>query len=232
MAGDSSMPRSQTPRIAAPRANASPVRDAERSREQILLAATREFAERGLSGARVDRIAARAAVNVRMLYYYFDSKDALFLAVLERAYTVIRDAERKLQLDQAEPVEAVRRLVEFTWRFELSHPEFIALLNSENLHQGRHLAASASIRELHSPLLEAIGKLLQRGAKAGVFRRGVDPMRFYIMIASLGYFYVSNRYTLSAIFGRNLMAPKERAAHLDYMIEVVLGYLRPVTRAR
>ncbi len=221
------MPAAQPLRIPARRAKAPPVRDAERTREQILRAAAREFAESGLGGARVDRIAAQAGVNVRMLYYYFSSKDDLFLAVLERAYEVLREAEKGLNLDEAEPIDAVRRLIEFTWRFELSHPEFITLLNSENLHQGRHLARSASIAKLHSPLLEMIGRLLERGGNDGVFRRDVDPMRFYILIASLGYFYLSNRYTLSAIFGRNLMAPKQRAAHLAYMIEVVLGYLRP-----
>lgn len=214
-------------RIPARRPKGAPARDAERSREQILRAAAREFADSGLGGARVDRIAAQAGVNVRMLYYYFSSKDDLFLAVLERAYEVIREAEKGLELDQAEPTDAVRRLIEFTWQFELSHPEFITLLNSENLHQGRHLARSASIAKLHSPLLEMIGRMLERGGQAGVFRRDVDPMRFYILIASLGYFYLSNRHTLSAIFGRKLMAPRQRAAHLAYMIEVVLGYLRP-----
>jgi AcrR family transcriptional regulator len=216
----------------ASRARPPAIRDAERTREQILGAAAGEFAESGLGGARVDRIAAQAGVNVRMLYYYFSSKDDLFLAVLERAYEVLREAEKGLNLDEAEPVEAVRRLIGFTWKFELAHPEFITLLNSENLHQGRHLARSASIKKLHSPLLEMIGRLLERGAKAGVFRRDVDPMRFYILIASLGYFYLSNRYTLSAIFGRNLMAPKQRSAHLAHMIEVVLGYLRPGSSKR
>ncbi|HXE49803.1 MAG TPA: TetR/AcrR family transcriptional regulator [Ramlibacter sp.] len=214
-------------RIPARRAKAPPLRDAERTREQILGAAAKEFADSGLGGARVDRIAAQADVNVRMLYYYFSSKDDLFLAVLERAYQVIGEAEKGLELDQAEPMEGVRRLVEFTWRFQLSHPEFIRLLNSENLHQGRHLARSAAIAQLRSPLLEMIGRLLERGGNAGVFRRDVDPIRFYIMIASLSCFYLSNRYTLSAIFGRNLMAPRQRAAHLAFMIEVVLGYLRP-----
>jgi AcrR family transcriptional regulator len=213
--------------VATRRRKAPAPRDAERSREQILAAAASEFARSGLGGARVDRIAIQAGVNVRMLYYYFSSKDALFLAVLERAYAVIREAEKRLELDLAEPIDGVRRLVEFTWGFQLSHPEFITLLNSENLHQGRHLAGSASIGKLHSPLLEMIGRLLERGWRAGLFRRDVDPMRFYITIASLGYFYLSNRYTLSAIFGRDLLAPKQRAAHLAHMIDVVLGYLRP-----
>ena len=214
-------------RTSARRAKAPAIRDAERTREQILAAAAKEFADSGLAGARVDRIAVQAGVNVRMLYYYFSSKDDLFLAVLERAYEVLREAEKGLNLDQTDPIDAVSRLIEFTWQFELAHPEFITLLNSENLHQGRHLARSALIAKMHSPMLEMIGRLLERGAKAGLFRRDVDPMQFYILIASLGYFYLSNRYTLSAIFGRNLMAPKQRAAHLAYMIEVVLGYLRP-----
>lgn len=212
---------------AARRAKRSAVKGAERTRLQILDAAAREFARSGLGGARVDRIAAQAGVNVRMLYYYFSSKDALFLAVLERAYGVIREAEKGLELDQGEPEEAVRRLVRFTWDFQLSHPEFITLLNSENLHQGRHLKKSSVVAELHSPLLEMIGRVIERGARAGVFRRDVDPMQFYITIASLGYFYLSNRHTLSAIFGRDLLVPKQRAARLAHMIEVVLGYLRP-----
>lgn len=205
----------------------APLRDAERTRALILEAAAKEFARSGLSGARVDRIATEAGLNVRMLYYYFRSKDDLFLAVLEHAYAVIREAEQTLELEQAEPKDAIRRLVEFTWQFQLAHPEFITLLNSENLHQARHLQRSAAVAEMQSPLLAMIGRLLERGVRAGQFRRGVDPMQFYITIASLGYFYLSNRYTLSAIFGRDLVAPKQRAARLAHMIDVVLGYLRP-----
>lgn len=212
---------------AARRAKLPAVKDAEHTRVQILEAAALEFALSGLGGARVDRIAAQAGVNVRMLYYYFNSKDELFLAVLERAYGVIREAETGLELDRGEPEEAVRRLVRFTWGFQLSHPEFITLLNSENLHQGRHLKKSSVVAELHAPLLEMIDRLLERGARAGVFRRDVDPMQFYITIASLGYFYLSNRHTLSTIFSRDLLAPKQRAARLAHMIEVALGYLRP-----
>ena len=203
------------------------IRDAERSRGLILEAAAQEFARSGLGGARVDRIAVHAGVNVRMLYYYFRSKDDLFLAVLERAYAVIREAEKGLELDQAEPAEAIRRLIEFTWQFQLDHPEFITLLNSENLHQGRHVGRSSVVAQLHSPLLEMIGRLLERGARAGRFRADVEPMQLYITIASLGYFYLSNRHTLSAIFGRDLLAPKQRAARLAHMVEVVLGFLRP-----
>jgi AcrR family transcriptional regulator len=214
------------PAARRPRRAAAP-KDAERTRVAILEAAAAEVAQRGLGGARVQRIAAQAGVNVRMLYYYFDSKDALFLAVLERAYAAIREAEQGLELDRVPPVEGVRRLVRFTWEFQLAHPEFITLLNSENLHQGRHLRKSRVVAELHSPLLEMIGRLLERGVRAGEFRRGVEPVQLYITLASLGYFYLSNRHTLSAIFGRDLMTAKSRGARLAHMTEVVLGYLRP-----
>jgi len=217
--------------VARSRSGRPPGKDSERSRGLILQAAAEEFARSGLGGARVDRIAAEAGVNVRMLYYYFRSKDDLFLAVLERAYETIRDAELGLELDQVDPEEAARRLVRFTWQFHFEHPEFITLLNSENLHHGRHLVRSKRAAELQSPLLEMIGRLLERGARAGIFRQGVDPMQLYITIAALGYFYISNRYTLGAIFSRDMTTPESCDQRLAHMIEVVLGYLRsPVQR--
>ena len=217
----------RAPAAGARRSKRPPVRDAEKTRALVLEAAATEFARFGLGGARVDRIAAQAGVNVRMLYYYFTSKDALFLAVLERAYRTIREAEQGLELDQVDPREAVRSLVRFTWGFQNDHPEFITLLNSENLHRGRHLARSKQVAGLHSRLLDLIRRLLERGARAGAFRAGVDPMHLYITIAGLGYFYLSNRHTLSAIFGRDLMAPRHREARMAHMIDVVLGYLKP-----
>lgn len=200
-------------------------RNSEKSRERILRAATAEFARRGLGGARVDRIAARAGANKRMLYYYFGSKDDLFLAVLEAAYARIRNAEKALRLEDVDPEEAIRRLVAFTWNYYLTHPEFMTLLNSENLHRGRHVRRSRRVAEMHSPFVATIREVLERGARAGKFRDGVDPVQLYISIAGLGYFYLSNRYTLSAIFRRDLMAPRSRAARLKHMTELVLGYL-------
>jgi AcrR family transcriptional regulator len=201
-------------------------RDPARSREQILKAATEEFARFGLGGARVDRIAARAGANKRMLYYYFGNKDALFLAVLEAAYARIRAAEQQMHLEALGPEKAIRRLVAFTWRYYLAHPEFLTLLNSENLHKARHLKRSQQVAAMHSPLVAMIARVLQRGARAGKFRRGVDPVQLYISIAALGYFYLSNRHTLSTIFRRPLLAPKNRAERLRHMTELVLGYLK------
>ena len=207
-------------------ANPNNRRDPERNQERILRAATREFARFGLGGARVDRIAARAGANKRMLYYYFGNKEDLFLAVLEAAYARIRSAEQKLHLVDLDPEKAIRRLVEFTWDYYLAHPEFLTLLNSENLHRARHLKRSKHVAAMHSPFVATIEEVLERGARAGRFRNGIDPVQLYISIAALGYFYLSNRYTLSTIFRRPLLAPKHRAERLKHMSALVLGYLR------
>ena len=200
-------------------------RDPERTRARILEAARAEFARRGLGGARVDQITARAGSNKRMIYYYFGNKEALFLAALESAYEHIRKAEQSLKLTDLDPAEGMRRLVQFTWEYYLAHPEFITLLNSENLHRARHLKKSKEIRALHSPLVMMLDALLRRGRRAGVFRRGVDPVQLYISIAALGYFYLSNNHTLSTIFGRDLMRPQALKQRLAHMTELVLGYL-------
>ena len=201
-------------------------RNPARNQDRILKAAVAEFARFGLGGARVDRIAARAGANKRMLYYYYGNKEALFLAVLEDSYARIRSAERALHLADLDPQEAMRRLVAFTWKYYLAHPEFLTLLNSENLHRGRHIRRSRNIIDMHSPFVAMIKQVLERGVRAGEFRRGVDPVQLYISIAGLGYFYLSNRHTLSTIFERDLMLPRHKAERLRHMEELVLGYLR------
>jgi AcrR family transcriptional regulator len=200
-------------------------RDPVRNRERILGAALREFSRYGLGGARVDRIAARAGANKRMLYYYFGNKEALFLAVLESRYAHIRRAEQGLHLGDLDPPAGMRRLVAFTWNYYLKQPEFLTLLNSENLHRARHLRRSRQIAAMHSPLVATLRGLLERGARNGQFRRGVDPVQLYISIAALGYFYLSNRHTLSTIFERDLLAARNKSERLKHMTELVLGYL-------
>jgi len=200
-------------------------RDADRSQSTILAAARDEFAEFGLGGARVDRIAERAGLNKRLIYYYFEDKEKLFQAVLEQAYRDIRDRERGLRLTELDPPTAVRRLVEFTWDYYLEHPEFLTLLNSANLHRARHLTESKRARELNSPLIETLAAVLERGRRDGSFRGGVDPVQLYVSIAGLSYFYLSNAHTLSAIFGRDLLSPRARAERLSHMSDVILGYL-------
>ncbi|MEF7614662.1 TetR/AcrR family transcriptional regulator [Aquincola sp. MAHUQ-54] len=201
------------------------LRDAERSQATILVAARDEFAEYGLGGARVDRIAERAGLNKRLIYYYFVDKERLFQAVLEQAYRDIREEEKQLHLLDLAPADAVRRLVEFTWDYYLAHPEFLTLLNSANLHRARHLADSQRARELNSPLIATLGEILERGRREGSLRGGVDPLQLYVSIAGMAYFYLSNNYTLSAIFGRDLMTPKAHQQRLSHMCDVILGYV-------
>jgi len=200
-------------------------RDPGRTRAAILAAATREFASEGFGGARVDAIAARARINKRMLYHYFGNKEDLYLAVLEDSYRSIRGAERELHLEDLSPEAAMRRLVEFTWRYFRDHLEFLSLLNTENLMQARHLRRSRRIEDLHSPLVEALSGTLARGTRAGLFRSDVDAVQLYITIAALGFFYLSNRWTLSKIFGRDLYAEAALDARGAHVVDVVLGYL-------
>jgi AcrR family transcriptional regulator len=211
-----------------PRKNTSKTlktRDADRSRAALLQAALEEFAQYGVGGARIDRIAARSGLNKRLIYYYFSDKDHLFQAVLEAAYEKIRDSERQLNLEALEPAAAIRKLVEFTWRYYLDNPEFLTLLNSANLHQGRHLDGSKNVRSLNSPLIALLGGILEHGRAAGDFRGGIDPVQLYVSIAGLSYFYLSNNATLSAIFGRNLKSPKALNERLSHMCEVIMGYV-------
>ena len=207
------------------------LRDAGRTQAAILAAATKEFARYGMAGARVDRIAAGAKSNKRMLYYYFGNKEALFRAVLEGAYARIRAAEQALDLRAVAPPEGVRRLVEFTWNYYLAHPEFLTLLNSENLHRARHLKRSRHVRAMNSPLIETLGEVLAAGRRRGDFRAGVDALQLYVSIAALSYFYLGNNHTLSAVFGRDLSTVAAKRARLAHMSDVILGYLRPAGAA-
>ena len=200
-------------------------RDPEKSRANILQAARTEFARSGLGGARVDQIAKMAGINKRMLYHYFGNKDDLFCAVLEANYAHKRDSEKALELEQEEPVEAIRKLIALTWDYYLQYPEFLTLLNSANLHQAKHLKKSTEIRKMHTPFVSMIKGVLDKGVSQKIFKKNVDPAQLYISIAGLSYFYLSNQYTLSAIFGRNLLAPAARKERLAHMTDVVLSYL-------
>jgi len=212
---------------AAPAAKKSRVvkRDPERTRAKILDAATDEFTKHGLGGARVDRIAKRAGTNERMLYYYFISKDQLFLTVLENVYIKLAEAERALDLGHLDPVDAITKLVQFIWNYYIAHPEFISLINSENLHEAKYLRKSRKLAQLVSPVQDNIREIVQRGQESGVFRGGIDPAEVYITLVALNYYYLSNRHTLSTVLARDLMSPVARESHLKHAIEVVLSYL-------
>jgi AcrR family transcriptional regulator len=200
-------------------------RDAERSRQKFLNVASLEFARFGLGGARIDRIADSAGLNKRLIYYYFGSKEALFTSVLENAYVDIREAEQSLNLDQLHPADAIKRLLTFTWSYYLDNPQFLGLLNAENLLRAQHVNSSPRAKAANAILIETLGKILEKGRSLGIFRGGIDPVQLYISIAGLAYFYVSNQHTLGAIFDRNLLSPKALEQRLSHMQEVIMSYV-------
>src|SRR5262245_29749844 len=197
-------------------------RDSAKTRKRILAAAKAEFATNGLDGARVDVIARRARTNKQMLYHYFGGKEALFTATLEQAWSDIRAAEGELSLDALDPLDALKSHVTFTWTYYLANPEFITLVNSENLHRARHIKSSRPIRDLNRPFIDRMRRLLDRGATTGVFRPGIDPVQVHITIAAIGYYYVTNRFTGSIVFERDLMAKKALAERLAFNISTIL----------
>ena len=202
-------------------------RDPDRTKASILAAAVHEFSQRGYEGARVDAITKRAKINKRMLYHYFGGKDGLYLAVLEGRYAAIRSAEAELDLTHRQPVEGMRDLIHFTWSYFLDHPEFLSILATENQHKARFLKQSDRIVQLNSPLIDAIRMVLTHGAEQKIFKRGVDAVQLYISIAALGFFYLSNRWTLSTIFRRDLASPAELHAWGEHIVAMVLAFLKP-----
>lgn len=200
-------------------------RDPEGMRIRILEAAKKEFAAHGLAGARIDRIAAKADANKRMLYYHVGNKEDLYLAVLEAAYEKIRAEERGLDLEHLDPSAAIARLIDFTWNYFIRNPEFLALLNTENVAKARNLKRSTKVKSMHSPFVEMIRTIVDRGVKTGEFRIAMDPVQLYISIAGLCFFYLSNSATLSFIFGRDLLKKDAKEERLQHVIMLVLAAL-------
>lgn len=198
------------------------IRDADATQARILAAAKKEFAKSGLGGARVDEIADRAKANKRMIYHYFGNKEDLFRIVLEDAYTDIRTAEQALELEHLPAREALEKLIRFTWDYYLKNPEFITLVNSENLHKARHLKQSDKIEMLFKRFVGMVRALLDRGVEEGVFRQGIDPVQLNITIAAIGYYYLTNRFTGSLVFQRDLMAPEALEERLAFNIETIM----------
>jgi AcrR family transcriptional regulator len=188
-------------------------RDPEGTRRDILAVATAEFATEGFAGARVDKIAEDTATTKRMIYYYFGSKEGLYLAVLEAAYEEVRVLEKDLQVDNLDPVSALRKLAEFTYDHHTSHQSFIRLVQIENIHRAEHLEKSRRIEELNSTAILTLESIIQRGVEQGIFRNDVDALDAHMMISAYSIFHVANRHTFNSIFGRDLL---EAGRHDQY----------------
>lgn len=198
--------------------------DPDKTRADILNVATHEFSEKGYDGSRVDEIAERTQTSKRMIYYYFGSKEGLFRAVLEECYTRIRSIESLLDLDAHAPDQALRRLVQITFDYHNGHPDFVRLVMNENIQKGAHIADVESIKSRNTSVIDMLQKLLDRGVAAGVLREGIDPVELHMNISALCFYNVSNRYTFSHIFGRDMTSPDFVAARRDSVAEVILRW--------
>lgn len=200
--------------------------DPERTREDILDVATEEFSQFGLSGARVDSIAEKTRTSKRMIYYYYGSKEGLYLAVLERAYRKIRSLESDLQLAELPPEEALRQLIGTTFDHDEQNPDFVRLVSIENIHHAIHMKRSTEIADLNLSVIRTIQDILDRGLKSGVFKRQTDAIDLHMLISAFCFFRVSNRYTFGTIFQRDLSEPPLYARHKAMISEAVLSYLK------
>jgi AcrR family transcriptional regulator len=200
--------------------------DPARTMADIIEVATREFADKGLAGARIDVIAAAMRTSKRMIYYYFGSKEALYVAVLEEAYRRMRAIEAELHLEDLPPEDALRKLVGHTVDYQLAHPEFIRLVMTENIHRGEFLAQSKSIQKLNVPAIEALRRVYERGVADGVFRVGLDAIDLHMSISALSVFNVANRHTFALIFKRDLNDAATLIARRDSIIEMVVRFVR------
>ncbi len=205
-----------------PRRAATRSRDADATRVRIRAAAKAEFASKGMGGARVDAIARKAGANKQLMYHHFGSKDELFRLVLEEAYGDFRQAEAALALEELNPVEAIIRLVTFTWNYYLANPEFLTLVASENLHKARHIRDSPRMRDMSRQFVGRMRNILKRGVEMKLFHTDVDPVQLQITIAAIGYYYLSNRFTGSVVFERDLMSKRALRERLDFNIKTIL----------
>jgi len=200
--------------------------DPARTMAEILTVATTEFANKGLAGARIDEIAAATRTSKRMIYYYFGSKEGLYIAVLEDAYRRMRRIEADLHLEDLTPEAALQRLVEFTFDHHASNPDYIRLVMTENMERGAYLAQSKTIQELNVPAIQAIRHLYDRGVAHGVFRAGLDPVDIHASISALTFFNVSNQYTFGLIFKNEPQSSSAIAARRDNVVEMVVRFVR------
>jgi AcrR family transcriptional regulator len=197
-------------------------RDPEATKADILAAAKVEFAKLGLAGARVDVIAEMSGANKRMIYHYFGGKEQLFEAVLEEAYVGIRGSEQGLGLENTPPIEALKKLVGFTWQYYLDNPEFITLVNSANLHEARHIAGNKQLRKLQKAYVDSVDAILKRGAAEGVFRRDIDAVQLCITIPAIAFYYLNNRHTGAVLFGFNFTSRDALAARFKFNMDTIL----------
>jgi AcrR family transcriptional regulator len=230
-----------TPRKSTPRKSkrVPQKRNADATRAKILQTALKVFSERGLPAASTDDIAKRCGVNKRMIYYYFGSKDGLYLAALEQVYEDLVAREREIEVEHLEPAAAIESMINLKFDYYLENPHFISFLSMENFYKARHLRKSKKLDMFKTPLTDVITRILKRGQRNGQFRSDVEPVDFYVSICALCIMCFSNQHTFGVIFGRDLMTAANIDKRRRAVIDFVLSYLqkadadeRPATRRR
>lgn len=197
-------------------------RNPDQTKRKILQAAITDFADRGLGGGRIDKIAQLSGVNKRMIYYYYGDKDGLFTAVVEHVYMQLREAEQALNLTDLDPITALRELVTFTWNYYLDNPEFLMIVNSQNLHKAIHLKRCDAVQAKHGQSIEILTTILDKGVRGGIFKAGISPRQLHITIAGICYYYLVNKYTQSFLLNDDLTSPENLQERLEFNIETVM----------
>lgn len=231
MARDSVKRRGESAKPAPPKAEAprekTRTNDPDRTRANIIAVATHEFSEKGLSGARIDEIAERTHTSKRMIYYYFESKEGLYRAVLEDCYRRIRSIESTLDLKTKPPLEALAQLVRFTFDYQLANPDFIRMVMVENIHHGEHIAQLPSLQTTNLDAIDSLRDIVARGVAEGVMRKDIDPIDLHMSISALCFFNVGNRHTFSTIFKVDMTTPAASAARRESVTDMILRSVAP-----
>ena len=201
--------------------------DPDRTKANIIEIATHEFSEKGLSGARIDEIAERTRTSKRMIYYYFESKEGLYRAVLEDSYRRIRTIEASLDLEHKPPLEALAQHVRFTFDYQLGNQDFIRLVMVENIHHGQHIAQLSRTQQESMGAIETLRNIVERGIEAGVMRKDLDPIDLHMSISALSFFNVANRHTFSTIFKVDMTTPAATAARRESVADMILRFVAP-----
>ncbi|WP_242500625.1 TetR/AcrR family transcriptional regulator [Tropicimonas sp. IMCC6043] len=188
----------------------------------ILQVAVSEFSVKGLSGTRIDEIARRTATSKRMIYYYFGDKLGLYREALESEYRRAREGEGEIDFSGLDPVDALRRLVEFTFDFHREHPDFVAMIAHENTQDAVHLAQSEAIRKLNQGAVKQVGEIYAEGVRRGHFRPGLEPVRLHWTISALCFYNVSNRHSFSAGFGDTIHSEAGQEEHRRFVVDLVM----------
>ena len=204
-----------------------PRRSHAEAREQAINAiidiATQEFVEKGLAGARIDEIAGRA--TKRKIYYYFDGKDELYRAVLERAYRRVRASENQVDLAAGTAIDALRRLIEHGVRYHCEHPELVRLVMNENIHRAEHLKQIAGLPEYNRQVIDTLGRLIARGEAEGSLRPGIDPVELHLNMTALSFYNVSNQFTFSHNFDFDMTSADAVGRRAQQVADIIIAWV-------